>query len=92
MKRPEVTDESLLEAINQATIAIGRRIEQKGRGAFVSSHEALGVIAEEYHELIDAVKNNDPMDVANESLDVAVGCIFTVASMIQKDKDMKSGS
>lgn len=89
MNKLEVSDKSLLGAIEAVTVNMGRRIEEHGRDSFSNNHEALGVIAEEYHELLDAVKQNDPVDVANELLDIAVGCIFGVASMMEAEERIK---
>lgn len=82
MERLDVTDAQLLQAIEVLTRNVGKRMEQHGRGSFVSAHESLGVITEEYQELVTAVKSNDPMDIAQELMDVAVGAIFGAASMI----------
>lgn len=40
-----------------------------------SSHESLGVITEEFHELVEAVKSNSATAVKREALDVAAACI-----------------
>jgi hypothetical protein len=40
-------------------------------GPFTSSHEALGVVTEEYHELVGAVMSNDLDRVRAEALQVA---------------------
>jgi NTP pyrophosphatase (non-canonical NTP hydrolase) len=87
--RPQVTDEILNRTLEEMVRAVGGRIEQKGKGAFVSNHEGLGIIAEEYHELLEAVRSNDPVEVASEAMDVAVGCIFLVASLLQKEEDLR---
>lgn len=83
INRPQVSDETLLKAIEVVTHHVGLRIEKHGRGAFASPHEGLGVMAEEYHELIDACKENDLQNYAEEMIDLAVGGIFGLASMIQ---------
>lgn len=88
--RPQVTDEILNRTLEEMVRAAGSRIEKKGKGAFVSNHEGLGIIAEEYHELLEAVRSNDPVEVASEAMDVAVGCIFLVASLLQKEEDLKA--
>jgi NTP pyrophosphatase (non-canonical NTP hydrolase) len=90
MERPKVSDDALLKAIEAATVALGQKIEKHGTGAYISSHESLGIITEEYFELMDAVKQNDPIETGNELMDVAVGCIFALASMIQKDMDLRA--
>lgn len=41
---------------------------------FHSFHEGLGVIAEEYHELIDAIRSNNVSDIRKEAIQVAAMC------------------
>lgn len=57
------------------------RLETKGYGSFVSSHEVLGMIAEEYEELLDAVHDNDWDQLDKELLDLAVGATFSLACL-----------
>ena len=40
-------------------------------GPFRSTHEALGVLTEEYHELIEAVRSNDLARIAREAIQVS---------------------
>ncbi len=40
--------------VAEVTSALGRRIKEKGDLSFASNHEALGIITEEYDELLDA--------------------------------------
>jgi NTP pyrophosphatase (non-canonical NTP hydrolase) len=40
-------------------------------GNFASTHEALGVALEEWHELIDAIQANDGPSIEREALDLA---------------------
>ena len=89
MERSEISDKVLLNTIEALTVKIGQRIEQHGRGAYVSHHEMLGIVTEEYKELIDAVQSNDPVDVGNELMDVAVSAIYSIASMFQKEEELK---
>jgi NTP pyrophosphatase (non-canonical NTP hydrolase) len=44
-------------------------------GNFASTHEALGVIWEEFCELSDAVRANDPGEIMDEALDIAAVCM-----------------
>jgi NTP pyrophosphatase (non-canonical NTP hydrolase) len=88
MIRPEASDKALLAAVEALTVNLGRRIEEKGRGVFVSSHETLGAVTEEYQELIDAVRQNDPVEVGEELMDIAVAAVFGVASMLQKEEEL----
>ena len=47
-------------------------------GTYKSSHEALGVITEEYHELIAAIRANDLSLIYEEALDLAA-CAMKLA-------------
>ena len=40
-----------------------------------SAHESLGVITEEYHELVEAIRCNASASIAAEALDIAAACI-----------------
>lgn len=52
-------------------------------GDFASTHEALGVAVEEWDELRDAIKANDPADIEHECLDLA-------AVLIRLARDMRN--
>jgi NTP pyrophosphatase (non-canonical NTP hydrolase) len=47
-------------------------------GAYTSSHEALGVISEEYQELMQAVRGNYASSIYEEALDLAA-CALKLA-------------
>jgi NTP pyrophosphatase (non-canonical NTP hydrolase) len=44
-------------------------------GPFFSTHEALGVIAEEYHELVEAIRSNKSFSIQAEAIQLAAACI-----------------
>ncbi len=54
-------------------------IENKGRGALVSTHEIAGVLAEESREVLDALRANALEEFKAKLLDLAVACGFGVA-------------
>lgn len=58
------------------------RIEEKGRGAFVSSHEILGILTEEMTEFTEAVhaKSSDEEKIA-ELTDIAVAALIGITSI-----------
>lgn len=62
-------------------------LQKKGFGTFASSHEVLGVITEEYHELVGAQKANDLQAIRHELYDIAVGCLFAIACIEQGELD-----
>jgi hypothetical protein len=81
--RTPVSDAQLLKAIEVVTQHVGKRIEKHGRGAFTSKHEALGVFAEEYAELLEAAQDDTSLTpFIEESVDLAVTGIFSLASAI----------
>lgn len=63
------------------------RLKEKGNGAWLSRHEILGIIAEEYTETVDAVHSGTLENVKQELLDLAGGCFFAVACIDQKTLD-----
>ena len=69
------------DALRQVTMKLAERIHEKGPGIFVSSHEILGIVQEEVHEVLHAVQDNDRMAIRAELLDVAVATIFGIASI-----------
>ena len=58
-----------------------RRIHRKGDRCLISRHEILGVVAEEYAELIDAVHNGNLVSIRGECWDVAIAAAVGVASV-----------
>ncbi len=63
------------------------RLKQKGYGTLKSKHEVLGIITEEYNELIQAITNNDDDNFEEELLDIAVACVFGFACSYAKTLD-----
>lgn len=63
---------------------IGKRIRQRGDHAFVSRHEILGQITEEYDELVDEVrldKTEHKQHIRDELFDIAVACVWGILSI-----------
>ena len=85
--RTKITDESINIAIRCLENKLDNRLNEKGNGTFVSIHEGLGIITEEYHELLDAVRNNDIDEIEQELIDIEVGCLFLRACIQQKTID-----
>jgi hypothetical protein len=82
MQRIPVSDEALMKVLELVTQGIGKKIEKHGRGAWVSRHETFGILDEEYEEVKDELRSNDLNKFAEELVDVAVVCIFGIASMV----------
>lgn len=85
--RQRITEEQLEGARNVIRDWLRHRLDEKGCGALLSRHEILGVITEEYIELIEAVKFKSLTEVKAELRDMAVGCIFGIACIDAKAVD-----
>lgn len=82
MSRTELTADDINIAIGKLQKEVARRLNEKGKESFASRHEILGVIAEEYHELIDAVTSKPSSDVEDELFDLAAGAVISVACIM----------
>ena len=80
--RENVDRGDLISALNLLSKAIKCRLREKGFYAWHSSHEILGVVTEEYNEVIDEVHNNDNRALVCELTDLAVACIHGIASIV----------
>ncbi len=67
-----------------------RRIDEKGDGAYSGTHEAYGILAEEFKELLDAMHANDAESFRDELVDIAVACIIALASALPVDTSTDS--
>lgn len=68
-------------AMQSARAALVSAFEKNGWGIFASRHEMLGVICEEYSELLEAVRTGTLAAVKDELHDVAVACLAGIASL-----------
>ena len=78
-KRVLITIEQVQEAIDAVTKKLFDRLNEKGWHSYSSIHECLGIIDEEYDELKDAIQLNDHEQFEKEMMDIAVGCVFSIA-------------
>lgn len=85
--RKQITDSSINKGLIALTGALNHRLEEKGYGTFASRHEVQGIITEEYHELIEALKSNNTEEFRAELLDLAVACVFGVICIDSKTMD-----
>lgn len=80
IEREQATEKEIEFALKIVEQFLRKRIDKHGRGKFVSIHEALGVLAEEYHETIGAVTSNDHHEFLQEMLDCAISAIWAYVS------------
>jgi hypothetical protein len=78
-----VLKDTLASVKNAIDVAIAKR---GGRHAYASKHEALGIITEEYQELINAITLNDDVLVLTELMDVAVAATWALASYVSRER------
>lgn len=81
MKRDMVSQERVEKALEKFRQHFNKRLKKKGYGAYASSHEAYGIIAEEMHELMVELHGNNKTKFVDEALDIAVACIWAAASL-----------
>jgi len=86
-KREKVTSRALDQAKLQILDKLGHILHKRGVGTYASRHEIAGLIAEEYHELLEALKNNDMEEFKQELLDIAVACLFGIACIDDETLD-----
>ena len=82
-----VTDSVLQSSVALTVETLKRRLSKHGVFSAIGPHETLGIITEEYQELIGAIRGNNREETKQELIDIAVSCIFGLASMNQQDID-----
>ena len=85
--RLQITEQKIREAVRLVRNDTFRRLGQKGFGTWLSRHEILGFLTEEYLEAVEAVHSKSISEVEAELLDIAVGCIFGIACIESKTLD-----
>lgn len=89
--RIEVLDTEIAAAFTVLGEALKRRLVEHGKKSFIGSHEILGMVEEEILELKEAVRSDKQADVIAELIDVGVGVVFGVASLIANQRATKEG-
>jgi len=76
--RQNITPEEIGQGLEDLRSKLARRLNKKGSHCWKSRHEILGVVAEEYHEVIFAVteKTHGNASLQAELLDLAVAAIL----------------
>lgn len=82
-QRPTITDENIKKSITDVIGAFNRKLENKGKGALISLEEILGKLTEEYFEVEEEVHENKRNSLKNELTDVAIVCLWGIASIEQ---------
>jgi len=85
-ERKEVTEDHLDMAFDIFRYSIKMRMKKHGPLSFITKHESLGVITEEYLELIEAAKLKTSKGFDCEMIDIGVATIFHIASELSYSK------
>lgn len=85
LPRPAYNPQLLDVVLKNLNGELDRRLHKHGPGIYASSHETLGIVTEEYLELIEAAKANNHADFRAELFDLAVAALFGVVSSAQAD-------
>lgn len=80
MPRVIISDDCIKDVTHELIASLSSRIIEKGSYSFTSSHEILGIVAEEYDEFLEAVRTNDKKQLKKELLDLGVAIIWALAS------------
>ena len=84
-KRKVLNDEDLIKSIQKVTSMINYRLSQKGDYGYIGPHETYGIIAEEFAELMDSLRENNSQNFYRELVDIAVACVIGMASQLPAD-------
>ena len=82
MNRPEISQGNINEAIKRVVNTIKLELAIKGPHTFSSKHEILGILTEEYYELVKAVHTD--VNFQGELIDVAVAAVYGLACSLQE--------
>lgn len=86
-QRPKLENKNIQKSISEVSGAFKRKLNSKGKGALISPMEILGKLTEEYYEVENEVHNKKIHDLKNELMDVAVVCLWAIASIEQSYKE-----
>lgn len=78
-----VKRESIERGIKKVREMVEAAIQRKGDQPFVSTHESLGHMTEEYTEMIQAVRANDPHKFIKETADLCVASFWSLVSCME---------
>ena len=87
MARFQIVQEDIDAAFESLKLTLKDRLNEKGAHSFTSLHEILGVVAEEYTELLSAVQSNDHDLALSELDDIAIACLWSRISIMKGQMD-----
>jgi len=85
--RHQLEDAEFVEQLYILKDKLFVRLQEKGHGISVSTHEIVGILEEEMREVWDALRENNNEGLYQELLDVAVACLLGMASLKSEKMD-----
>lgn len=79
--RFKIQPETELIVFGKFKSTLEKEIARKGDAAFISRHEILKAITEEFNGLVEAVKSNDIERLKEELLDVMISSFWGLCSI-----------
>lgn len=88
--RYPVSERMIDEVLKELRTQLNRRLEKHGNLSYIGKHEIYGMLAEEFNkELLDDLHANNEEGFVSELFDIAVGCVFGVASMMEISEQLE---
>ncbi len=81
MPRVTIEPKQISKSLDDFRNHLNSILSKKGAESFVSRHETLGIISEEFHELLEAVRSGTSEELKGELLDTAIACLWGVVSL-----------
>jgi NTP pyrophosphatase (non-canonical NTP hydrolase) len=80
MNREVLSDSGYKKVVSKFFARLEEKRKDKGDHVLCSSHEALGIVLEECHELLDACRAGQLDKFEDELFDVMIACVVSLAS------------
>lgn len=87
--RIQVSDAAIELALTRLKSRLEHALFKHKRGSFVSPHETIGALTEEFDEAKAAAKANDVEAFGDELLDIATVAVFGEASRLAANTEQK---
>jgi len=84
MKRPNANSKNVVDVLSLIKISLMSRRAEKGDHIFLSTHECMGIMQEEWDELIEAIHLNDKHKIQSELIDLIVAALWSLVSLRSK--------
>lgn len=86
-KRKPLTKKHIKSVFDRIKKQLSAKIAKRGMGRYDSVHEIYGIVAEEAYELLKATHENNNQEFVDELLDIAIGCLWGIASFQSLKED-----